>query len=153
MDGDAVGPAYLEREAGLAVTDALVQVGQQRRGDPLALLIVVDGYVHHVPDGVVARADQVREQAALAAVGRAARGEANARLLGELEHEHRERPRRREDATLDRDHLWQVGIAEPSYLHGGSLIDWWLGGALGHIEGALAVPAASKASSASGRRR
>jgi hypothetical protein len=106
MDGDAVGAAYLQRKAGLAVTDALVQVCQQRGGDTLALVLVVDGDVHHVPDGVIARADQVCEQAPLAVLHLGARREADARLLGELEHEHRERPRRREHTALDRDHLW-----------------------------------------------
>src|SRR5580692_1413590 len=67
MDGDAVGPPYLQRKAGLAVADALIQLREQRRGDPLALMIAVDRDVHDVPDGVVARADQVADEALLAA--------------------------------------------------------------------------------------
>ena len=93
----------------LVVADALVQLGEQRRGEPLALLVDVDGDVHHVPDRVVARADQVADAAARR---RATRRQADARLLGELEHEHRQRPRRREHAPLDRDHLRQVRVGE-----------------------------------------
>ena len=61
--------------------------------------------VHQVPDGVVARADQVADQ--LAVVERA---DADAGRLRELEHEHRQRPGRRERAALDRDHVRQVAV-------------------------------------------
>ena len=74
-------------------------------------MVEVDGDVHDVPDRVVARADQVADQALLAHGG-----QADAGLLGELEHEHRQRPRRREHAPLDRDHLRQVGVAQPADL-------------------------------------
>ncbi len=65
------------------------------------------GDVHQVPDLVVARADEVAEQ--LVAIGRR---QADPRGLGELEHEHRQRPRRREGAALDRDHRGQVAVGE-----------------------------------------
>ena len=51
------------------------------------LALDVDGDVHDVPDGVVARADQVADESPVVE-----RGEADAGGLGELEHEHGERP-------------------------------------------------------------
>ena len=39
--------------------------------------------------------------------------------LGELEHEHRERPRGRERAPLDRDDLREVGVGEAADLERG----------------------------------
>ena len=39
-------------------------------------------------------------------------GQAHSRGLGELEHEHRQRPRRRERPALDRDHLREIGVPE-----------------------------------------
>ena len=79
------------------VIDAGIQLGEQSRGDARALAIEVDGNVHDVPDGVVARADHVADEALLGARAVAARrlerfgrGEADAGLLGELEHEHRQ---------------------------------------------------------------
>ena len=84
------------------------------RGQPHALAVEVDGHVHHVPDGVVARADQVADQPL--ARPRLASTRSRARqmpgLLGQLEHEHRQRPRRRKDAALDRDHFGQIGIGQ-----------------------------------------
>ncbi len=62
VDRDGVRAAHLEREARVRVADLRVQLGEQRRGEALALVIEVDGDVHHVPDGVVARADQVADQ-------------------------------------------------------------------------------------------
>ncbi len=35
VDRDGVGAAHLEREARVLVADALVQLGEQRRGEPL----------------------------------------------------------------------------------------------------------------------
>ena len=74
---------------------------------PAAALVGVDGDVHHVPDRVVARADQVADEPPVAA-----RRQADAARLGQLEHEHRQRPRRRERAALDRDDLREVGVGE-----------------------------------------
>ena len=111
VDGNLVGGPHLEREAGVLVAHPLVQLGQQGRGQPLALVVGVDRHVHHVPDGVVAGADQVADQP-LAFDG----GQADARGLGQLEHEHRQRPRGREHAPLDRRHLGQVRVAEAADL-------------------------------------
>ena len=51
----------------LLVVDLRVELGEQRRGQPPALVVAVDGDVHHVPDGVVARADQIADEAAASA--------------------------------------------------------------------------------------
>src|SRR6185437_2927300 len=56
VDGDGVRAANLEREASALVADARVELGEQARGQADALAMQVDGDVHHVPDGVVARA-------------------------------------------------------------------------------------------------
>ena len=103
----SVGGPHLEREARAVVADALEQLDQQRGGDADAAHVGIDGDVHHVPDRVVARADQVADQDAVAA-----RGQAHPAGLGELEHEHRQRPRRREGAALDGDDLREVGVGE-----------------------------------------
>ena len=100
------GP-HLQREARVVVADALEQLEQQRRGDADAAHVGVDGDVHHVPDRVIARADQVADEAAVAA-----RRQADAARLGELEHEHRQRPRRREGAALDGDDLREIGVGQ-----------------------------------------
>ena len=105
--------AHLERDLRI-VADPLEQRGDQRGGDAAAPAVRVDGDVHHVPDRVVARADEVADQLALDL-----RGEADARRLGQLEHEHRERPRGRERAPLDRDDLREVGVDEAADLDGG----------------------------------
>src|SRR6185312_1387741 len=105
VDRAEVGAAYLQREARVLLADARVELGEQRRGHSAAAVIGVDGDVHDVPHGLVARADQVTGESPAAD-----RGEADARGLGELQHEHRQRPRRRERAALDRDHLREIGI-------------------------------------------
>ena len=86
---------------------------------PCAQQPVVDGHVHQVPDRVVARADQVADDPALAQ-----RGQADARRLRQLEHEHRQRPRRRERAPLDRDHLRQVRVGQAPDLECGRCRSW-----------------------------
>ena len=78
---------------------------------------------------VVARADRGSRRARSSR----ARREADAARLGQLEHEHRQRPRRRERAALDRDDLRQVGVGQAADRRGGR----------GH---ASARPAASSAS-------
>ncbi len=148
VDRHGVGAAHLQREARLWVVDLLVELGQHRRGQALALVIEVDGDVHDVPDRVIARADQEPDQALAAACRKA-----HPRLLGELQHEHRKRPRGREHPPLDPDHLGQVRIAQapdPDRRRG-------LGGrrggrALAHAALPGSAPALSRASSASGRR-
>ena len=52
------------------------------------------------------------------------RRQADPARLGELEHEHRQRPRRRERAALDRDDLREVGVGEAADLEraGGAVI-------------------------------
>ena len=89
------------------VMNVAVDADHQRVGLASALLAEVNRDVHHVPDGVVARADQVGHEPPFRQ-----RRQADPRLLGHLEHEHRERPRRREHAPLDRRHLGQVGVAQ-----------------------------------------
>ena len=74
---------------------------------PAAQQPVVDGDVHHVPDRVVARAHEVADEPAVDQ-----RRQADARRLGQLEHEHRQRPRRRERPPLDGDHLREVRVGE-----------------------------------------
>ena len=137
-----VGAAHLQRVARLLVADARVELAEQRRGDPLAAALGIDGDVHDVPDGLVARADQVPDEPPAAD-----RGEADAGGLGELEHEHRQRPRRRERAPLDRDHLRQVGIgqaADPqARLLGGDLGGELCCSLLGLLQGDLRVRPAS----------
>ncbi len=65
-----------------------------------------------MPDVGVARADQI------AGRGRPpfGRRQADARRLRELEHEHRQRPRRVEGAALDREHGGQVAVDERAKL-------------------------------------
>ena len=87
------------------VEEPLDQLGR----DAAAAALRVDGDVHQVPDVVVAGADQVADQP-LGVLGR----EADPRRLRELQDEHRQRPRRREGAPLDRDHRGQVAVAEPA---------------------------------------
>ena len=81
----------------------------------------VDRHVHEVPDRVVARADQVADH--LVALERR---QADPDRLGELEHEHRQRPRGRERAALDRDDLREVGVGEAADLE--RLGEWSLAG-------------------------
>ena len=68
-----VGLAHLEREARARVVDALDERQQQRRRDPAAAQLGVDGDVHDVPDGVVARADRGSRRASRPAAPPAAR--------------------------------------------------------------------------------
>src|SRR5581483_7154064 len=63
---------------------------------------------HQVPDVVVASTDEVADEPAVVL-----RRQADARWLRELEDEHRQRPRGRERAPLDRDDRGQIAIAEP----------------------------------------
>ena len=81
--------------------------------DPAAPVPGVDGDVHQVPDVGVARADEVAAEPG--AVGGA---EADPRRLRELEHEHRQRPRRLERAPLDREHRRQVAVDERAHGRG-----------------------------------
>ena len=104
-DGRGVGGPHLQRVLLAVGIRDLEQALDQGAGDPLAPAPVVDRHVHQVPDRVVARADEVAEHAP-AVDGR----EADAGRLGQLEHEHRQRPRGRESASLDRDHLGQVRV-------------------------------------------
>src|SRR5919204_6984663 len=115
VEGDRAGVrvADLEREARLRIPDALEQLGQEARGHAGAAVVGVDGHVHDVPDGVVAGADEVPAQAAVAA-----RGEADAARLRQLEHEHRERPRRGERPALHGDDLREVGVRQAADVEG-----------------------------------
>ena len=106
-DRRLVGAAHLERELGARRRRAGRAAASSAEAMPWRRSVGVDGDVHHVPDGVVARADRVARRAAVAE-----RREAEAGRLGELEHEHRERPRRREGAPLDRGHRRQVAVGE-----------------------------------------
>ena len=76
------------------------------------------------------------------------RRQTDARRLGQLEHEHRKRPRRREHAPLDLDHLRQIRIAQPPNLK--RRLDATL---RAHRLTRAPAAAPSSASSASGRRR
>ena len=75
-------------------------------------VVEVDRDVHHVPHGVIARADQIADQTPFVD-GR----QADTRGLGQLQHEHRKRPRRGESAPLDGDHPRQVGVSELPDVH------------------------------------
>src|SRR4051794_41014934 len=109
-DRAPVGDADLERERQRPprLGD---QPPHQLAGDAAAACLGGDGDVHQVPDLVVAGADHVAEEPPAGA-----RGEADAGRLGELQHEHRQRPRRRERAPLDRDHRRQIAVGEPADL-------------------------------------
>src|SRR6202007_3033047 len=91
VDGDGVGAPDLEREARAVVANARIELSEQPRSKPFALMAQVDSDVHHVPDGVVARADQIAGEAlAWPAIGTVAgqalaRGPADPGLLGRLE--------------------------------------------------------------------
>ena len=106
-DRAVVGAADLERVLRVRVVDALEQRGEQRRGDPVPAPVGVDGHVHDVPDRVVARADEVARELPVDE-----RGEADPRRLGQLEHEHRQRPRGRERAALDADDLREIRVGQ-----------------------------------------
>ena len=75
---------------------------------PCAAAVGVDGDVHDVPHRVVAGADRGSPTSSPVAVAR----QADARGLGQLEHEHGQRPRRGERAPLDRDDLRQVRVGQ-----------------------------------------
>jgi hypothetical protein len=88
LDGGRVRDPDLEREPragpGL-VEEALDQLG----GDAAPAPLRMNRDVHQVPDVVVSRADEIADEA-LFVLGR----ETDPRRLGELQHEHRERPGR-----------------------------------------------------------
>ena len=125
LERPVVGAAHLERELRLGVAYALEQRLEHRGGDAAAAAVGVHGHVHDVPHEVVAAAHEVAGQLPLD-LG----DQAHAARLGQLEHEHRQRPRGRERAPLDRDDLREVGVREPADLDGG-------GGRGGQLRGGL----------------
>ena len=117
-DGRLVRLADLERVLGARAIGPIEEPLEQRGRQPLAEHALVDRHVHQVPHRVVARADQVADDA-LVPDG----GQADPRRLRQLENEHRQRPRRGEGATLDGDHLRQVRIGQAPDLERGGQLD------------------------------
>src|SRR5205085_3162845 len=103
-DRGPVGDAHLERvAAALVVGGQLEQPLEEPRRDPAALVLRVDGDVHHVPGVDIAGVDDVADE--LVALERA---EADRRALRGLGGEHRAGPGRLVRALLDLLDLGEV---------------------------------------------